>query len=194
MKGLTSDDFKIAAGILGTNVYAVMAVAEVEAAGSGFFPNGQPKILFEAHIFSRLTNHRYDLTHPNISSPKWSKVLYLGGAQEHTRLQAAVTLDRDAALQSASWGMFQIMGFNYTRCGMPDLQTFINRMYESEGQQLRLFCNFVVSMGLADELQRNDWAGFARVYNGPSYAENQYDTKLSRAYTRLTNAETAVAR
>lgn len=181
---LTESNYTAAASVLGCEVAAVKAVCAVEASGNGFLPTGEPKILFEAHIFSRLTNHAFDHSHPDISSLRWDRTLYRDAKGEHERLQRATALNRDAALQSASWGLFQIMGFNWKRCGYASLQEFINDMYKDEYSHLRAFCYFVQSMGLADELQRKDWAGFARGYNGPAYASNGYDAKLERAYTR----------
>ena len=31
-------------------------------------------------------------------------------------------------------------------------------------------------------LQKKDWKAFARLYNGPAYAQNRYDEKLSKAF------------
>ena len=31
-------------------------------------------------------------------------------------------------------------------------------------------------------LQKKDWKAFARLYNGPAYAQNRYDEKLDKAY------------
>jgi hypothetical protein len=45
--------------------------------------------------------------------------------------------------------------------------------------------NFIKSAGLIDEIQNKDWAGFAKKYNGPAYAQNQYDVKLASAYERF---------
>jgi hypothetical protein len=188
-KILTRVDFLAAATALGVDVPTIMAVAEVESSGSGFFADGQPKILFEAHVFHKRTNGVFDATHPNLSSPSWNKDLYLGGAQEHIRLAEAVKLDRVAALESASWGMFQIMGFNWSRCGFQNLQSFINAMYESEGAQLKAFCAFVKSSNLDDELQRGDLLAFALGYNGPRQAENRYADKLYAARARFVAAQ-----
>jgi hypothetical protein len=112
-KKMTNADWQRAAKQLGVDVASIKAVADVEAAGSGFLSNGQPKILFEAHQFSRLTNGRYNASHPNISSHSWNRSLYKGGAAEHNRLHEAQALNDTTALKSASWGKFQIMGFNY---------------------------------------------------------------------------------
>lgn len=177
---LTEDDFKRAAAAIGCEVAAVKAVCAVEAPRGGFLADGQPTILFERHIFSRRTMGVYDAKYPDISNRKPGG--YQGGAAEHDRLAIAVRLERRAALESASWGKFQIMGFNYEACGFSNLQAFINAMYESEGRQLDAFVAFILHEGLADELRQHRWADFARRYNGPTFAKNQYDTKLAAAY------------
>lgn len=182
---LSDQDFQRAAKRLGCDVPAIKAAAEVEAAGQGFLSSGEPKVLFEAHIFDRLTNGRFRRSHPNLSSVRWDRSLYgPSGQHQHKRLAQAVALDREAALQSASYGAFQVMGFNWKRCGYNSLQAFINAMYRSESDHLDAFVGYVLSSGLADELQRKDWAGFARGYNGPSFAENRYDAKLAAAYRK----------
>lgn len=190
---LTDADIARAAQLLGCEPAAIRAVAAVESAGSGFLPDQRPKILFEAHIFSRLTAHKFDATHPDISSPTWNKALYRGGAAEYERLSAAIALDRDAALQSCSWGKFQLMGFNWRKCGFQRLQDFVDAMGKSEGAQLTAFCHFVKSMGLDDELRRLDWVGFARGYNGPSFALQEYDVRCAKSYRNFKSIEGSLA-
>lgn len=176
----TEADFVRAALALGCDVAAIKAVCAVEAPGGGFLADGRPRILFERHIFSRRTGGRYDANYPDISNRQRGG--YLGGAAEHDRLARASALSREDALQSASWGRFQLMGFNYLACGFDRLQAFINAMYRSEGDQLDAFVEFIASEGLADELRDRRWADFARRYNGPDYAANRYDTKMAAAY------------
>ena len=103
-KLLTELDYKDAANLLGVNVAAIKAVAEVEAAGSGFLPDGRPKILFEAHIFSKFTNRVYNASHPDISSTSWNRSLYKGGTKEYERLEKAKKLNLEAAYKATSWG------------------------------------------------------------------------------------------
>ena len=50
---LTAADFARAAKNLNVEIAAIRAVAEVEAAGAGFLPDGRPAILYEAHIFHK---------------------------------------------------------------------------------------------------------------------------------------------
>jgi hypothetical protein len=185
---LSEADWNSAASMLGVDVPTIMAVAEVESPGGGFLPSGEPFILFEAHVFSRLTRHQYDSSHPAISSRRWNRGLYRRAQLEHARLAAAVALDRDAALQSASWGCFQIIGENWRRCGFRSLQAFVNAMYRGEPEHLQAFCHLVVSMGLTDELQREDWDGFARIYNGPDYATHNYAGRMALAHHAFSTA------
>ena len=76
------------------------------------------------------------------------------------------------------------MGFNYRAAGFDSVQAFVDAQSESEAKQLASFCAFMRSEGLILFLKGLDWAGFARRYNGPGYAANQYDVKLRRAYER----------
>lgn len=174
-------DIWLAADELGCEPAAVRAVLDVESDG-GFLPDGRPKILFERHYFSRLTGGRHDRTHPHVSNRVAGG--YRGGAAEHDRLDEAVRLDRGAALRSASWGLFQIMGANFGACGFDSVDRYVEAMKKSESEQLRAFVAFLLSQRLAIKLRERDWAGFARRYNGPDYGRNRYDEKLAAAFAR----------
>lgn len=202
-RALTESDYVAAAAALSprANAKLIKAVKTVESGGAwftdmradildldgpgGFIDGDMPKILFEAHHFSRLTNHVFDADYPNISSPHWNRALYVGGAAEYRRLDAAMKLNRTAALKSASWGLFQIMGFNHVAAGYANVEDFVAAMKESEGKQLLAFVSFVKSNGMTDKLLKimdGDGAPFAAAYNGSGYAVNHYDTKLVSAY------------
>ncbi|WPB58655.1 N-acetylmuramidase family protein [Xylophilus sp. GOD-11R] len=179
---LSETDFALAAAALGCAVPAVKAVCIVEAPGGGFQDDGQVRILFEGHVFHRLTGGRFDAAAPDLSNVKPGG--YGLESSQHDRLQRAVALNRDAALRSASWGKFQIMGFNFPSCGFGSLQSFINAMHDSESAQLDAFVEFILANpGLARAIRAQDWTTFARLYNGPDYAKNQYDVKLAKAFT-----------
>ena len=177
---LTEQDFIVAAATLGCSVAVVKAVCQVEAPKGGFLPSGEPTILFERHQCSKRTGRLFDISHPHISNQKPGG--YLGGQAEHDRLAEAVALNRHAALESTSWGKFQIMGFNHAPAGFASLQSFITAMYEGEGPQLEAFVSFIRHEGLAVFLRDRRWADFARRYNGVNFAINSYDTKLAAAY------------
>ena len=179
---ISNEAFQKAANELDVETAAIKAVSAVESRHSGFLYSGEPKILFEAHWFSRFTDNRFDNSHPSISSPTWDRSLYEGGQEEHERLQKAAELDREAALKSASWGKFQIMGFHWPTCGYENLQDFINAMYESEEAHLEAFVGFIKNENLAEPLRDNRWSDFARRYNGPSFRQNNYAKRMREKY------------
>jgi N-acetylmuramidase-like protein len=174
---------------LGVEEPTLKAVAEVESAGSGFAPppSEEPKILFEGHAFHRLTQGRYssDPANRDISYPKWTKQFYAKTQTgEWDRLTRARALDRDAAHQAASWGAFQIMGFNYGLCGFSNVESFVAAQRAGADEQLDAFAQFIARESFLAALRTHDWKTFAAKYNGPGYAQNQYDTRLAAAFAR----------
>lgn len=180
---LTDNDYKQAADLLGVEVACVKAVTKVESRGSGFLPIGAPVILFERHWMYKLLKAKTG-TEPALSDvvdPKAGG--YKGGTAEHTRLEKAVAIDRECALQSCSWGLFQIMGFHWKALGYGSIQQFVNAQYKDEATQLDTFVRFLkINPKMLTALKAKDWATFAKLYNGPKYKDNNYDTKLASAY------------
>lgn len=180
----THDSVERAAALLGVDRYVLLAIAEVETSGCGFLADRRPQILFERHIFHRLTGGRFDAICPDVSSAKGGGY-GRGGAYQYERLARAMELDADAALRSASWGMGQIMGFNATMVGYRTAAEMIEAFAASEQAQLIALARFCKKRGLADELRSHDWTAFAHAYNGPNFSANNYDGKLRAAYQRL---------
>lgn len=183
---LTPDDYAHAAARLQIDVPAMRAIAEVESPRGPFENDGSPCILFERHKFHEFTQGRYDQVAPDLSAPTAGGYgLY---SAQHGRLDRAIKLGdttRDAALMATSWGQFQLMGFNWRACGFASLQAFINAMYRSAPAQLAAFCGFIESdERLQSALRHHDWPTVAKLYNGPAYARNKYDTKLAAAFKR----------
>lgn len=180
---LHPDDWAGAAWLTGADVPAMRAVGRVEGGMWGaFLPSGEPTILFERHLFHRETGGRFSASHPDISNA--TPGVYGKASEQHARLQRAAKLDRDAAMRSASWGQFQVLGSNYQRAGYGSLQDFLNAMIAgTAADHLRAFACFVHSDGrLEKALRAHDWPTFARYYNGPNYRKHHYDTLLARAY------------
>ena len=162
---------------------------EVESKGSGFLPDGRPVILYERHIMRRqLKAHRLDY---KALETKFTKLVnekaggYQGGANEHFRLNTACNIHRASALESCSWGLFQIMGYHWKTLGYDSAEHFVTLMGENEGNQLDAFVRFIkADPKLHDALKAQDWKTFARRYNGPQYRKNEYDTRLADAYAK----------
>lgn len=197
-KLLGEDDIIRAAQALGVEPAAIKAVNEVESRGNGFLPDGRPVILFERHIMRRrlldygFPADKLEAEYPHIVNKATGG--YLGGVREWTRFEEAAGIHRAAAIESTSWGLFQIMGMHWRHLQYPSAEAFFDAMHESEGAQLDAFVRFIqADSRLIEALRNKDWASFARWFNGPAYAKNQYDTKLSTAYARhrTTQEETA---
>lgn len=92
-----------------------------------------------------------------------------------------IGLDPDAALKSAPWGKFQIMGANYEAAGYPSVSEFVLDMSRTEKNHLKAFVNFIITdPSLKKAIINKDWLGFARIYNGP--AQDGYDVRMKDAY------------
>lgn len=90
-----------AATTIGVDVATIWAILAVETSGCGYLSDRRPQILYERHIFHRLTDGVFDAKHAGISSDQAGGYGRGGGAQ-YPRLGEAVALARSAALQSAS--------------------------------------------------------------------------------------------
>jgi hypothetical protein len=165
------------------------AILRVEAGRHGFILTeprpARPKILFEAHhMYKNMPRDLRDSAlhvHPDIVSMSWNRSLYKGGSKEWDRLRAAWELDWEAALESASWGLGQILGSNWKSTGAESLQQFIEDEFTSEAKQLAHVMGFIDSHGLIPALQDGHWATLAKAYNGAMYRKNNYDERLAYA-------------
>ncbi len=188
-------DFEAAAKDLKVELAALKSVYKVESNGAGFVGE-QPKILFEGHVFwQRLSKlglrpPALALGNEDILYPTWTKQFYVGGSGEWQRLTRAEAIQREAARESASWGLFQIMGYHWKPLGYDSIDDFVEHMCRHERDQLNAFCRFALvtrdqrGRSLAELLAARDWAGFAYAYNGKGYRLNAYDDRLREQYRR----------
>jgi hypothetical protein len=175
-----------AAGIAGLPAAGLelWSVISVETTGMGYLSDRRPKILFERHYFSKATKGQFDQTDPDISNPV-AGGYGPAGAHQYDRLARALALDQAAALGSTSWGLGQVMGVNFNECGYESVQNFVHAAIGSEDGQLAILAAFLKFSGCAQALKAQNWAQAARIYNGPNYAQNQYDQKLAAAFGRF---------
>jgi hypothetical protein len=188
-----------AAATLSLDVATVTTVCNVETKGAGFFNSGKCAILFERHKFyaalltvlPQATVDNLVAEFPNIVNPQPGG--YVGGEGEWSRLTQAedvvsgMGLAPGLAMRSASWGLFQIMGFNYIQAGFRSVEAFVAAMCESEANQLAAFVNYVQDEnagGMVIALRKRDWTSFAVQYNGKN--QKGYDTRMADAYKALT--------
>jgi len=192
---LTDDDYKAVAKELGVEVAAIKAVVDIEAGHQheGFAAPGQALINFDLSMFRKFAKKRgvnlqkYRQSHVTVFSAPNAKRYGNRQAAQHARLEGAKSINREAAIEGTFWGMFQIGGFNWKKCGTKSLEDFERRMNTSEREQLELFARFIENSGLTPFLKKKDWASFALRYNGPSYKKRNYHKRMATAYKKYKN-------
>ncbi|MER2534644.1 MAG: N-acetylmuramidase domain-containing protein [Rhizobiaceae bacterium] len=170
---------------------ALYAVAEVESEGHVTARvNGKdmPLIRWEGHYFdARLKGaQREEARRQKLASP------IVGGIKNPSSQPArwdivarAMKINRQAALESFSIGLGQVMTAHWRKLGFTSVDAMIDRAKEGAAGQIDLMARYIDKFGLADELQRLDFTAFARGYNGPGYAKGGYHIKMAAAYRRL---------
>ena len=141
---------------LGVDAPALWSLLTVETRGFGFFTDRTPTILFERHIFHQRTQGRFDAQTPDLSAAMSGG--YVGGPAEYDRLQRAMALDELTALESASWGLGQIMGFDAVSLGYASALEMAIRFTTGEDAQLEGTRRFVAgNTRLADAFRLKIW-------------------------------------
>jgi len=153
----------------------VRAFAIVESDEKPFTPGGNPVVRFEA---ARWRKYRIaEKAALAFDNAKNSKDLDVRWAQ----FEKMRAVNEQAAIMSHSFGIWQVMGFNYARCLCADPVTFLNENMAVEGQ-FKMFKRFVLSSpNLLAALRKGDAEKVAYHYNGPGYAANKYDVKWAAA-------------
>lgn len=177
---------------LGIDIWLLLAIAKIESNSKGFIAKNKPVVLFERHIFYRqLKKQGFDVDfltkqYPLLINPTSGG--YQGRARENYRLAMAKQIHEACAIESASFGLFQIMGSHWKALGYPSAQDFEQQMSESELKQTDAFIRFISLKGnqrIIHALKNKDFRLFARLYNGPNYAKNNYDQKIEALYESI---------
>ncbi len=147
---LTDDDYAEVAAELDVEVAAIKAVVDIETGSRhlGFWKKGKAIINFDLSIYRTYApRHNVNLSDARKRQPlifRSPDVKKYGSTQaaQYARLEAAIEIDRESALESCFWGMFQIGGFNWKLCGCESVDEFCALMNRSERDQLKLFAAF----------------------------------------------------
>lgn len=169
---------------------ALLAVAEVESGGRALFPvadRKEPAIRFEGHYFDRRLSGRIreQARQMGLASPEAGRVRNPKMQRERwLLLERAMSIHRQAALESTSWGLGQVMGAHWKWLGYRSIDELVNEARSGVTGQVSLMLKFIEKAGLKPTLQAKDWRDFARRYNGPAFSRNQYDSRMAAAYER----------
>lgn len=188
---LTDEYFKAAALDLRCDLSAIKAVAHVETKNAGFDSKGRPIILFERHVFfkylkrflgakRRAEFEQICRDNPDICNSDPGNY-GATGENQWRKFSRAFAIHKEAAMMACSWGSFQEMGFNYADLGFDSVGQFVDVIKLGLEAHLVVFLKSVRAKGLVDEIRAKDFKTFARIYNGPAYKKNDYDTKMINA-------------
>jgi len=179
---------------------ALLAVVEVESAGKSMEMDGKtPCLLFERHIFYRelkkagktLQLARAEANGLAVSA--WSPSTQYkdeGTSEKRPALfNRAANIDEECAIRSCSWGVGQTMGFLAEEMKFTNARAMLAYM-RAGGVPAQVECMVreIENKSLGPKLNAHSWAAFAKVYNGPGYATNHYDTKMAAAYIKWSKA------
>lgn len=172
----------------GTPAAALVAIAIVETNARAFAPVGEgrePLIRFEGHVFDRrLSDDKRRIARTaGLSAPRGGQIRNPAGQEARWRLLAqAAAIDANAAYEATSWGLGQVMGLHWPKLGYASAAALAAEARRSAEGQFALVARFLKTGPFAERLERGDWAGFARLYNGTGFAANAYDRKIAGAF------------
>jgi hypothetical protein len=188
---------------LGIDAAALHALASVEV---GAIPvvGGMPVIRFEVHVCLRRSSSDLSMAIQQRDAPSvWHRDAhwYRGGSgweRVHTgrqctewgALAAAAEIDPVAAIESASWGVGQLMGFHWAALGYDSPQTMAARAMRGIPAQLRMWGRFVERDHGGELLiaaRYQDWEAVARLYNGTGQVA-EYSGALQAAFNEASEA------
>ncbi len=167
---------------------ALAAVAQTESSGivtTRINGHDEPLIRFEGHYFDkRLSSADQAKARAlKLSSPRAGAIPNPAGQAERWQmLDKACRINRDAAYESTSWGIGQVMGAHWHWLGYVSVAKMVETVRSAVPEQIELMSRFIVYSNLRDILNKHDWQKFAYSYNGPLYAKNRYDRKLAQNY------------
>ncbi len=169
---------------------ALLAIAEVESGGKASVridDRDEPLIRFEGHYFDRrLTGlKRAQARAASFADPRAGAIRNPSSQAERWKmLRRAAAIDHQAAHESVSWGLGQVMGGHWRWLAFASVDALVAECRESVAGQVKLMLRYCDKAGLKPAIRTRNWAAFAKGYNGPAYATNRYDQKLAAAYAR----------
>lgn len=185
MSKITDQQIKEIAENNGIEYAALKAFIQVETGGIGFNVDGKIIIQFEPHWFKRKA--------PYAPTGLWSVNKVDRQTAEWQAFNNAFSLNADAAMQSTSIGLGQIMGFHYKTLGYKTVGEMWDDAKRGEYQQVLQIVRFLKSIpALIKALQIKNWHLVATYYNGGGYKElakkygrEPYNISLEKVYLKF---------
>ena len=185
MKRLSNNDIAELACDNNLEYAALKAFIEVESGGIGFdSKTGKIIIQFEPSWFKKKA--------PYAPSGVWSVNKVDVQSKEWIAFNDAFKKNANAAMESTSIGLMQVMGFHYKTLGFKNVGAMWDFAKVSERNQVDLGVRFIVSHNsLYKALKEKNWHLVAYYYNGSAYKEmakrwgrEPYNISMEKAYNK----------
>lgn len=185
MKRITNEQIKEIARNFGISPAMFKAFIEVESGGKGFDERtGKILIQFEPHWFRRKA--------PYAPSGKWSVNKVDVQSKEWPAFNNAFAINPEAAMESTSIGLPQIMGFHWKRLGYNSVGEMWDDFKKGEYQQVLALARFIkTDPKLYNAVKTRNYHLIATYYNGAAYAKmakkwgrEPYNISLEKAYNK----------
>ena len=177
---------------------ALLAVAEVESGGKVYAVvdgRNEPLLRWEGHYFDRRLSgaDQAKARKAGLANPKAGAVANpTSQSARWDLLVRAAEINAQAAFESCSWGVGQVMGAHWEWLGFGTVTELVNLCRKGAAGQIELMAKFIRKAGLAGALRARDWETFAKGYNGPGFRKNAYHTKMAAAYKRWKSGDAVV--
>lgn len=184
---LTRQAVIASATAIGVDPSIAIAIREVTGKPEGFLADGRVVVRFEHHKFYQYVSSRlggstalqWAQKYPNLCSPFWSQTVYKDPEGEWERFDQARMLDATCAMLSSSWGMFQLMGFNYAMAEYDSVQDMVGEMNYSEIFQQSALMRFIQNQPLfLAALKNHEHERIARMFSDHASQTQDYLAKL----------------
>ena len=175
---------KRASKTFGFETAVLDAFIEVETGGKGFNTDGKIMIQFEPAWFKKKA--------PYAPSGAWSVNKVDVQSKEWIAFNDAFKKKPDAAMESTSIGLGQIMGFHWKRLGFKsvgEMWDHAKKSLENQVWQIAKFIDTDKKLKLA--ILQKDWFTIASIYNGSGflalarkYKREPYNISMEKAYKK----------
>lgn len=172
----------------GFDYRVMLSFIEVETGGRGFDSNtGKIMIQFEPAWFRKKA--------PYAPSGKWNLNKVEVQNKEWPAFNDAFAKNQDAAMESTSIGLGQIMGFHYKRLGFATVGEMWDHAKESLENQIWQIAKFIdTDRNLKQAIKDKDWFTIAKIYNGSGFMEiarkygrEPYNISMKKAYEKYSS-------
>lgn len=98
----------------------------------------------------------------------------------------AKEINEGYAIQSCSWGKFQVMGkyYNYLYSSPQELEEAMNMCEIQHFAYFKVFLKDVTGTNIIKAMKEKNWNKIAELYNGKDYAINKYHIKMKEEYEK----------